>query len=80
MTDWLSVPTWPRWARRSFVLTLPLSVPVYVVCAAGFLMCLMVAIVVMAPIAGVAAMWEGDQERRALERFRREHDENRQRQ
>lgn len=59
LAEVFDVGTWPRKWRRVFVLTLPISGPLYVLVFAATIVFLALAITVLGVACGFAYMWTG---------------------
>lgn len=50
---------WPQWLRRLFVITLPVSAPLWLALCGLYLLCLLAGLIILAPIAAIMTMWYG---------------------
>lgn len=49
---------WPRWLRRTAILTLPVSFPLYLLAGAVWLLLMLAMLVVCGTILAVAELWK----------------------
>jgi uncharacterized metal-binding protein len=61
--EYLVAPsTWPKLVRRAFVLTIPLSGPIYVVCVLSYFLTMMILaflfLVIALPISWLIELWD----------------------
>lgn len=59
---------WPKKWRRLFVLTLPISGPLWLATLGVIFFACLIIVLILIPIMGIINLWEGSPERRHLER------------
>lgn len=61
MTDVFDPKSWPKKYRRIFVLTMPISGPLWLIVFSVAIIGMILALCVLYPIQGLIKIWEGDE-------------------
>lgn len=58
--EWFNPMSWPTWARRTFLLTLPISGPLYAIIVVGFAMLIVICGLAAIPFSIFIEVWRGE--------------------